>query len=219
MRRNRGWSWDTGLRADSRTIQDLVQVLLKPRLNAQRPQFESATGAAIVAMCHNLMEKPMHTHFAQSLKLSRYLIGAVAVVCLGTASASAQKFARFESGTTITGECCVLWGEKVTYKEPPTPVPLVVTWNTDYTPPNDATRVGLSVNRGQCQTEVYGSQFIPDNPGKTSGDSNATFQFVIFPKDNVLMSGANSFELCGGGKLHATDSITFGLQTLTVSKY
>jgi hypothetical protein len=49
--------------------------------------------------------------------------------------------------------------------------------------------------------------------------SSATFQWIVAPADKVLVTGKNTFELCGGGSSSSGDSITIGQNTLTAIKY
>jgi len=99
-------------------------------------------------------------------------------------------------GETHTGLCCSTWDGKVTINEPEKPVPIVVTFSTDYrsTAPFYA---ALQINGGPCV--FYG-------PASLSPFS---------PEDGTLMRGPNLLQLCGGAELSADDALTLGFYTLS----
>jgi hypothetical protein len=157
-------------------------------------------------------------------KIGTGLVFAAILTCLivaatGSASAANNSILRNTSDQTFEGQCCLSFGESVSYTEPATPVALIVTWSADFAVNvPDAYFAGLSVNGGECQTAFYGARVLPDNPGTGSAYTSASFQWVVLPSDGVLVKGKNTFELCGGGKNSASDSITIGANTLTVAK-
>ena len=124
---------------------------------------------------------------------------------------------------SFNGLCCVLFNETVGITEPSTLRSVLVIWDTGYSPgTNDESLAGLSVNGGACQTSVYGADVMPaydlaNDPGAFI--RHITFQWVISPSDGVLKTGANTFELCGGGASSASDSLTIYNNTLTAIPY
>jgi hypothetical protein len=110
---------------------------------------------------------------------------------------------------TFTGVCCFSWGETVSITEPKVPVPIVVTWSTDYrASANLFFNVGVSVNGHPCLSSDLIAAASPSD-----GTFQArTFQWVIFPSDG-LIKGTNNITLCGGGSV-ATDNITLAGNTL-----
>jgi len=161
---------------------------------------------------------------SKNTQMRKSIVFAAILACLivagaGSAFAGTNPFLRNLSDQTFDGQCCVSFGESVSITEPATPVTVIVTWSTDYAVNvADAYFAGLSVNGGECQTQAYGPRLLADNPGSGSSYTSATFQWIVFPSDGVLKTGKNTFELCGGGKNSASDSITIGQNTLTVQK-
>lgn len=155
---------------------------------------------------------------------SKSVVFAAILACLilagvGSAFAANPSILRNTTDQTFDGQCCFSFGETVTISEPATPVALVVTWSGDYSVNvPDAYFVGLSVNGGACETAFYGARVLADNPGTGSTYTSATIQWVVLPTDDVLVKGTNKFELCGGGKNSASDSLIIGANTLTVAK-
>jgi hypothetical protein len=165
----------------------------------------------------------MKNQMETTSRMSKTVIFAAILGCLIVAGAgsafAANPIFRTTSDLTFQGQCCFSFGEQVTFSEPATPVAVIVTWSTDYAVNEaDAYFVGLSVNGGECETQAYGARVLADNPGPGSGYTSASFQWVVLPSDGVLVKGLNTFELCGGGKNSASDSITIGQNTLTVAK-
>jgi len=157
-------------------------------------------------------------------KMNQSIVSAVILICLivagaGSAFAANPSILRNTTEQTFDGLCCFSFGETVAISEPATPVALIVTWSGDYSVNvPDAYFVGLSINGGACETAVYGARVLADNPGTGSTFTSSTMQWVVLPTDDVLVKGTNKFELCGGGKNSASDSITIGGNTLTVAK-
>lgn len=151
---------------------------------------------------------------------------AAIMACLAVAG-SASAFAAppaLRNGTnqTFTGVCCTSYNETVGINEPAAIVPVVVIFSTDYrvNVKGDQYHVGLSVNGGACLTlDGYGPQVLANADAPEGIWSNASVQWVIEPADGVLVKGANTFELCGGGLTFSSDSITIGQNTLSVAKY
>lgn len=156
-------------------------------------------------------------------KMSKSVGFAAILACLvaagsGSALAASPHVLRTLSDQTFDGLCCISFHESVSITEPATLVPVIVTWSSDYSVNvADAYFVGLSVNGGECETLAWGARVLADNPGPGSAYSTAAaFQWVILPSDGVLVRGTNTFELCGGGKNSSGDSLTIGLNTLSV---
>src|SRR4051812_10524771 len=93
----------------------------------------------------------------QHIRLLAALIFTVAMAS-GSAIASDKGVLRSNADGTFTGPCCSIWDESVTVNEPGTPVPIVVTWSTDYQS-NAPFLAGLSVNGGPCV--LYGAASMP----------------------------------------------------------
>lgn len=157
-----------------------------------------------------------------ALQLSKSVVFAAILACLivagaGSAFAATDPILRSGGGVTLDGQCCFSWGESVSIAESATIKPAIVTWNADYeVNVADAYFAGLSVNGGECQTAFYGPRVLADNPGPGSAFTSITFQWVVLPTDGELVTGANTFELCGGGKNSSSDSISIGENTLMV---
>jgi hypothetical protein len=138
----------------------------------------------------------------------RFLVALLFGITMATSSATAEDggVMRSNADGTFTGACCSRWDESVTVREPGKPVPIVVTWSTDYQS-NAPFLVGLSLNGGVCT--LYGpASLTAQNPGDGIYMAPATLQWVIMPGDYGLRSGRNDITLCGGGLLGETDSIT-----------
>lgn len=114
--------------------------------------------------------------------------------------------------TTFTAECCVILGPTVQINFPTTPVPVIVTWSTDYIV-FDTVLFGLSVNGGTCTLYGPGEANISAS-GTGSSFVSGTFQSVVLPTDG-LKKGINTFAVCGGGAFKAVTFST-GSNTLTV---
>lgn len=115
-------------------------------------------------------------------------------------------------GSNHTGRCCSPWGDSVQVNEPERPVPVVITWSTEYQTANPFL-VGLSLNGGPCT--FFGPKSIPPfNPGDWTMTS-ITFQWVIMPGDYGLVPGRNVIRLCGGGVFSEADHIDLGFGTLS----
>lgn len=111
-----------------------------------------------------------------------------------------------------TGRCCSGWDQSVRVNEPNTPIPVVVTWSTEYRS-NAPFLSGLSLNGGPCT--FYGPGTIPASAPADDTYVSITFQWVIMPGDYGLVKGWNVVRLCGGAVLADTDSITIGFNTLS----
>ena len=146
-------------------------------------------------------------------------LGLVAILASLIAVASISAFAvpkaqvlRVSDGATHTVQCCSSWGDAIRVTEPANPVPVVVTWSTEYQTAQPFA-VGFSLNDGPCT--FFGPKSIPAfNPGDSTM-ATITFQWVIMPGDYKLQSGRNVIRLCGGGVFSDTDTITLGFGTLT----
>jgi len=156
-------------------------------------------------------------------KINKGVVFAAVLACLimagtGSAFSATNPILRVLEDQTFVGQCCFSFGESVSISEPATIKPVIVTWSGDYAPNSaDAYFVGLSVNGGECTTVGYGARVLADNPGPGSTYSTAaSFQWMVLPSDGILVKGTNTFELCGGGKNSADDSLTIGLNTLAV---
>ncbi|HVZ16481.1 MAG TPA: hypothetical protein VG897_05155, partial [Terriglobales bacterium] len=78
-------------------------------------------------------------------------------------------------GETHNGLCCTTWDGKITISEPERPVPIVVTFSTDYRS-NAPLFAGLSMNGGGCV--FYGPAFIPAFAPDDETYGSKTFQWV-----------------------------------------
>jgi hypothetical protein len=145
----------------------------------------------------------------------RNLVFIACVMVAGAISAFAVptgQVARALTGQSITAACCVLIGPSVTVTEPTTVVPVIVTWNSDYTISGEI-QFNLSINGGPCK--FYGASVQPwlaINGG--SGFLSGTFQWIVFPTDG-LAPGKNSFQVCAGG-VSGPKTINLGFRTLAV---
>ena len=140
----------------------------------------------------------------------------IAMLCLAVGIATAafavppNEVVRVQTTQILTGACCFPWGETVTVKEPSAPVPLVVTWSTDYVTSGNNVffRVGVSVNGHPCiATGVIGGFASTDGTF-----TSLTFQWNILPSDG-LIKGNNNITLCGGA---SAGTIALGSNTLAV---
>ena len=147
----------------------------------------------------------------QGIRLVAALIFTIAMA-YGSAMAADRGILRSNADGTYTGPCCSRWDESVTVNEPNVPVPIVVTWSTDYQS-NAPFIVGLSLNGGPCTLFGPGS-ITAQTAGAGAYLTSAGLQWVILPGDYGLRSGKNVIKLCGGGMLGDTDSITIWGNTL-----
>jgi hypothetical protein len=145
----------------------------------------------------------------QGVRLLFALIFMIVIAC-AVAMASDKGILRSNVDGTYTGPCCSRWDESVTVNEPNTPVPVVVTWSTDYQS-NAPFIVGLSLNGGPCT--LFGSASMTAQ-NSNDGLAPASYQWVILPGDYGLRSGKNVITLCGGGLRGDTDAITIMGNTL-----
>jgi hypothetical protein len=163
---------------------------------------------------------------SKGIFLAAVLAGLMAV---GAGSAFAQQVYRNTASTgplTFTDVCpggtgCSNWGESVSLSETTPLVPVVVTWSARYfVNTADVYYVGLNVNGNGCTTGYFGPENLDDIATNPAGHFlTATFQWIIEPGDGVLVTGKNTFELCGGGDGNAKDdSINISQNTLTVVK-
>jgi hypothetical protein len=154
----------------------------------------------------------MQTHSKKAYFFTMLFAALACVVIAGSATAHAvptNQVLRIQAAQTFTGVCCFSWGETVSITEPAAHVPVVVTWSSDYVA-NAQFSVGIMLNGGSCQ--FYGSgQIAP----YTAGYNFRTFQAVILPSDG-LVTGKNTFTLCGGSQGVPSDSISLGYNTLVV---
>jgi hypothetical protein len=172
----------------------------------------------------------------KATKITNSVFLAAILVCLvavGSGSAFAQEVSRTVKANTFKNTCpggtgCADWGFSVSTDEPASGVePVVVIWSARYfVNTADVYYAGLSVNGGACQTGVFGPTNLDDiatNPG--GHFLTVTFQWIVLPSDtidskDVLTTGTNTFEVCGGGNGAVKgDSINISQNTLTVSKY
>ena len=141
------------------------------------------------------------------------VLACLLVVTSLAASAQTSSVARVSyQGETHTGLCCSTWDASVTIHEPQKPLPIVVTFSTDYraTAPFFA---AIRINGGPCA--FYGPTYLPTfNPDDLTYTSK-TFQWIIMPGDYKLTRGRNVIQLCGGGTSSADDSIELGFYTLS----
>lgn len=119
---------------------------------------------------------------------------------------------RVTDGATHTGQCCSSWGDSIQVNEPDKPVPIVLTWSTEYQT-DKPFLVGFSLNGGPCT--FFGPKSIPPFSPGDSTMATVTFQWVIMPGDYKLVPGRNAVRLCGGGVFSDNDTITLGFGTLT----
>jgi hypothetical protein len=139
------------------------------------------------------------------------LLALTAMVLTTTLPAHAVSSAEVErilSQTKFTGACCFNFGEKVTATEGKTIAPVIVTFSMDYTSGAEFW-IGLDVNGHGCN--FYGSR---ENPA-TSIFFPAAYMWVIDSGDGVLVTGKNTFELCGGGAPgYSSGTLLIGYNTL-----
>jgi len=120
---------------------------------------------------------------------------------------------RVEQNTPFQSMCCISYREKVTLTEPSVIAPVIVTWSTDY----QATSMyvaSVSVNGGPCLKQ--GSVLLnPFGAGNGSGPFDShMFQWVIQPSDG-LVTGKNTFLLCGGSFTDPNGVLMLGFNTLS----
>jgi len=140
------------------------------------------------------------------------LLAIASTSALASAPTAAGQVARNLFITTTTVQCCVILGPTVKINFPNAPVPVIVTWSTDYIV-FDTVLFGMSLNGGQCL--FYGSGVA--NVGASGTQSSfvsGAFQWIVLPADG-LKKGTNTFTVCGGG---VNKAVTFstGSNTLTV---
>jgi hypothetical protein len=156
----------------------------------------------------------IHANFKKSARLLATAVGLLVAGSIVVIAAPKPPVLRVDyPGMTETGKCCFNWDLSLRVTEPERPVPIVVTWSTDYQA--DAVFYsGLSVNGGPCA--FYGpgvmSTFIPDD---IVSYSTRTVQWLIMPGDYKLVKGPNQIKLCGGGVYSDTATLTLGFGTLT----
>jgi hypothetical protein len=154
----------------------------------------------------------------RAMKLVAVTVAVALVVLLRTTPGAAvpgSEVLRVLTTATQVGNCCFSWAETVHVSEGTSPVPVVVTWNTDAA--NSGRMIaGIMVNGGPCITPGAGQ--IPAGPLSGSGYQNLTFQWILFASDG-LVPGSNSITLCGGA--HSSNpggGISLGFNTLAVRK-
>ena len=153
---------------------------------------------------------------------SRTALGMV-IACLAmmvTTKASAvtpKEVLRVERNSPFQGLCCFSWLEKVSVTEPDKIVPVIVTWSTDYQSTGDFF-AGISVNGGPCKFLGSGSLEKFTTTGRADGSGqfeSRTLQWLVLPSDG-LVTGSNTFSLCGGAASSPTAIIMLGFNTLSV---
>jgi hypothetical protein len=142
-------------------------------------------------------------------------VACVAALMARNASAVATKqLFRATHNQAFQGLCCFSFLESVQVQEPPTPVPVIVTWSTDYQA-TGTFLVELSLNGSTCRFFGPGS-IQPFGVGDGSGRFESRyFQWLISPSDGLL-PGNNKITLCGGATASQTAVLFLGLNTLTV---
>jgi len=138
----------------------------------------------------------------------------VALACVPSADAvpANQLFQTFDE-QLLTGLCCFSWNASVSVVEPSALVPVVVTGSTEYhLQPLVFIQAGLSVNDGPCLVES--GRFEEPISLENQLDTR-TLQFIVEPGQGLHV-GSNTFTVCGGGLVSATDSIGIGANTLEV---
>jgi hypothetical protein len=154
-----------------------------------------------------------------SNKYTVVLVALIASSMLATSPAAqaATKSGRtlrvIEQGATYPGLCCNVWTDSIEVRQPEKPVPMIVTWSTDYRSTGPML-LGLRLNNGPCA--FYGPAHLPAAaPANELLYASTTFQWVIMPGDYTLAKGPNTITVCGGG-VEATDEIELGFYTLSV---
>jgi hypothetical protein len=166
----------------------------------------------------NIKEMKMNT--MSGTKKSGLIFIAVIVCLMLAPSISAQVGSNgatlrvMDQGETHTGFCCSVWSDFIQMTQPEKPVPMIVTWSTDYRS-NAPLLVGLRLNGGPCT--FYGPAYLPASAPGDDTYASKTIQWVIMPGDYNLLRGANSIRLCGGGIFSQDDSITLGFYTFHVT--
>jgi hypothetical protein len=164
----------------------------------------------------------MKTPFKQTKQNALYLAAIGCLVLAGTISAfaiSPAQVARTAAVQTIGPSACLpndcpAFAPLVSFNEPATLTPVIVTWSADYNTTGTSV-VGLALNGGPCR--FYGP-FTLEEPQLIAGSNSitvaTTHQWVVLPSDG-LVKGKNTFQMCGGGyKLNQI--INIGFSTLTV---
>ena len=155
---------------------------------------------------------------SKSVNKNKFLLVAVAACLMLAASgiahaANSGGTARVMlQGETHTGYCCSVWSEPVEVVETAVPLPIIVTFSTEYRA-NSPILVGLRLNNGPCT--FYGPASLQAVQPENEMFASSTLQWVIMPGDYKLSKGSNSIRVCGGG-LNESDSISLGFYTLNV---
>jgi hypothetical protein len=162
-----------------------------------------------------------------NLTKSVFFAAVLACIIAVSGSAFAQQAIRNPGSSTPNndfcsggdGNDCPDWGESVNISETSSLEPVVVTFSLRYfVNVADVYYVGLDVNGSGCITDFYGPTNLDDISTNPAGHFlTATYQWVILPSDGLLVSGKNTFEVCGGGN-SSGDAVTIGVNTLTVAK-
>ena len=96
--------------------------------------------------------------------------------------------------------------------EPATPVPVVVTWATEFRTSATDFVFGISVNGGTCT--AYGPRTLGAYaPSDGTGDLR-TFHWVISPSAG-LVKGKNTLTPCGGELSNNTNTVELGIRSLS----
>jgi hypothetical protein len=118
---------------------------------------------------------------------------------------------RYRFNQVERGLCCYSWVESAQVTEGTKLTPVVVTWSADYINSNpEHWWTGLIVNGGPCT--YYGPRELTSY--WRGSFTNADFQWTVNPSDG-LVSGINTFTLCGGSTASNTNAITLGYNSLT----
>lgn len=129
-----------------------------------------------------------------------------------TAIKTGRNLRVIEDGATFTGACCKVLTDSIEVVEPERPVPIIVTWSTDYRS-DGPMLLGLRLNDGPCA--FYGSAHLQAAaPANELLYASTTFTWVILPGDYLLRKGSNTVVVCGGG-IEATDTLVLGFHTLS----
>jgi len=142
---------------------------------------------------------------SRAFSLRRAILTSLAILTLLAAATQAfavpaKQVLKVTHNQTFVGQCCFSWAETVSVGEPKTPVPVVVTFTTDFLvnpPALDDFVVGLSV--------IVLNHF-----------TERSFEWIVPPGASGTHKGTNTFTLCGGAVNHPDGSITLGFNSLAV---
>jgi len=159
---------------------------------------------------------------SRAFSLRRAILTSLAILTLLAAATQAfavpaKQVLKVTHNQTFVGQCCFSWAETVSVGEPKTPVPVVVTFTTDFLvnpPALDDFVVGLSVNGGPCL--AYGPVTLSDVVIVLNHFTERSFEWIVPPGASGTHKGTNTFTLCGGAVNHPDGSITLGFNSLAV---